>query len=1363
MREGLSIGSSRSLYFFIALLLWLASTRTFAHAGFWSYNDVPPGPPQVDDAPNLVYRQLGPSTNFTNSTNELSEAELLVLRAQEEAGIRNKFIKKNVRRNKYEFPEFNRGSIEDDPLATGVNETIAEAAATVAEQIASNSSSTSENILEERQASTWWMEQMTQNGKSPYVSNSSYSVWRNVKSYGAYGDGVHDDTAAINKAILDGGRCGQTCGSSTTLQAVVYFPSGTYLVSSSIIQYYHTQFIGNPLNRPIIKASASFVGLGVVSSNVYIEGGNGASWYIPQSNFLRQIRNFVIDITSAPKDKEIAALHWQVAQATSLQNIKFIMSTAAGNNQQGIFMENGSGGFLSDLEFEGGAMGAYVGNQQFTVRNLKFKNHAVRAIHIHWDWGWTWKGLDISNCPVGILMSTGGPVIEVGSALFIDSKFTNVPVGISVFNPNPTGKSAQLGLFNLATTNVPRIVEVQGGSTILPGSSGSTYIKAWGLGKRYDTATAAQGLWQNGAHFPSALVPVIPASLLQVPGDQSSGYFQRSKPQYETVAASNFINAKSSFGAVGNGVADDTNALNNAFSSAASTGKILWIPAGVYVVTNTIFIPKGTKVVGQSWPQIMGAGTRFQNAASPYPVIKVGNVGDVGDVEIQDLMFTVRGKTAGAIILQWNIHEASRGSAAMWDTHIRVGGQRGSDLQVGNCPKKTGSVNPSCIAAALMVHITSKASGYFENTWFWVADHDLDIPAQTQIDIYVARGFLIESSGPVWLYGTASEHCVLYQYQTVDASNVFMGMIQTEEPYYQVAPKAPAPFESSLQVFPSDPTFSDCTSKPSSKSCAVAWGVRVVNSHSILIYGAGLYSWFSEYTQECLVTENCQDKIFEIKQSANIWIYSLITKASVEMISPVGGTPVIAAQNHHNYGSIVLAWFGSAVGGSVDIIHRSPESATVIPFPGSTVASTATFTIKSPVVTYIAIQPFDGNQNIPPGPGDTDCIYCDLARLITSTCCGTGGSTSNPIKIEPGVPIPVPLILPEGFIPNQPVTSSGGIIYPAGQPLPDEVVISVGYIFPFPFDIPRGYRFSDRYTILSDDELGEDDGEDIYKKVLYITSTFWNPTAPKTIRCSYPCTIVFPPMTSTTTWTPLPRTTTYSGTITTFQPPPITSVKIRVSKTTVTSEEGSSSTKTILPILAPVPLCILVRITLPIIGTITISICPPSLNPFPPINIPIPPVTIIPVPPGPPGPTETPTPDHEQSEREEPENRWDNEVCLLGPGDPGEEIYDLDDGWDGWNEPVTSTSTGAGIGTPTTTVLSVPPTTTRTTTPPSSSFKATDFSVPPTVTNSKPPPPTPIPGSGSVQCHNENTGPKFIFPTAVEILNNKIIAGSNLG
>jgi hypothetical protein len=303
----------------------------------------------------------------------------------------------------------------------------------------------------------------------------------------------------------------------------------------------------------------------------------------------------------------------------------------------------------------------------------------------------------------------------VGSAIFLDSSFSNVGTGFQLSAPTTNGK-VTLNLFNVAMSNVRTGVQYKDGKTLLGG--GSQTIKAWGVGKRYDTTNGeAAGVWQDGAHY--AHTPDISPSLL----DGNKGFFARTKPQYQDVAASQFINVKSAFNAAGDGKTDDSGALNRALQESANSGRILWIPAGVYLVKDTVTIPSGAKVVGQLWSQIMGAGSRFSDINNPYPVVKVGNKGDVGTVEIQDLLFTVKGATAGAIVLQWNIHESSPGSAAMWDTHIRVGGAVGSDLQSANCPKLTGKVNKNCIAASILVHITPKASAYFENTWFWVADH----------------------------------------------------------------------------------------------------------------------------------------------------------------------------------------------------------------------------------------------------------------------------------------------------------------------------------------------------------------------------------------------------------------------------------------------------------------------------------------------------------------------------------------------------------------------------------------------------------------------------------------------------------------
>ena len=92
-------------------------------------------------------------------------------------------------------------------------------------------------------------------------------------------------------------------------------------------------------------------------------------------------------------------LSWQVAQATSLQNIVFEM--AQGGNQNGIFMDNGSGGFYSDLIFNGGNYGMFVGNQQFTTRNLTF-NNCNTGVYMNWNWVWSLKSITFNNCGVGV-------------------------------------------------------------------------------------------------------------------------------------------------------------------------------------------------------------------------------------------------------------------------------------------------------------------------------------------------------------------------------------------------------------------------------------------------------------------------------------------------------------------------------------------------------------------------------------------------------------------------------------------------------------------------------------------------------------------------------------------------------------------------------------------------------------------------------------------------------------------------------------------------------------------------------------------------------------------------------------------------
>jgi glucan 1,3-beta-glucosidase len=404
---------------------------------------------------------------------------------------------------------------------------------------------------------------------------------------------------------------------------------------------------------------------------------------------------------------------------------------------------SGSAGFVTDLTFNGGLYGAQIGNQQFTMRNLVF-NHCVTAISFFWNWGWLFQGISINNCQKGIDITVGGSTAQaVGSMILVDSSISNTPVGvISTYSSSSSpATGGSLIIENVALSNVPTAVQSSSGATLLAGSTGSMTIAGWGDGNMY-TSTGHQRF--QGSFTPNSR----PASLLS-----GSKYYVRSKPQYNTLAASSFQSVRSA-GATGNGVTDDTKALQSAINSATAAGKIVFFDAGTYKVTSTLQVPPGAKLVGEGYSVIMSSGSFFNDMSNPKPVVQVGTSGQAGQVEWSDMIVATQGAQAGAILIEWNL-AASGTPSGMWDVHTRIGGFTGSNLQVAQCTKTPGStaINKACIGAYMSMHVTKSASNlYMENVWLWTADHDIDDPSNTQLTIYNGRGLYIESTaGTFWL------------------------------------------------------------------------------------------------------------------------------------------------------------------------------------------------------------------------------------------------------------------------------------------------------------------------------------------------------------------------------------------------------------------------------------------------------------------------------------------------------------------------------------------------------------------------------------------------------------------------------------
>ncbi|KAH6723019.1 putative exo-beta-1,3-glucanase [Leptodontidium sp. MPI-SDFR-AT-0119] len=727
-------------------------------------------------------------------------------------------------------------------------------------------------------ASEFWYEHITHNGISPFITNGSeWKVFRNVKDYGAKGDGVTDDAAAIQAAVSDGGRGGNSLG-TTGAPAVIYFPSGTYLMRSSVQSYVDTFFIGNPIDRPTLKASADFAH----PMLLYMKDPR----FGETINFYIGVKNLILDSTAFPANSPFTLMDYSVSQATQLTNVAFRMPPSS--QHTGLATpEGGSGTYMGDLEFSGGLIGINMNNQQYSIKDCSFSGVST-AVMISHGFDLVFQGFNFSNCEVGINATLGG-VGNVGSVTLIDSVAESVQVVIDTKSQivgNTTTGDASIVIDNLETKNVESTV-VAGGKTILTGS----VPKTWVYGNAYLPGGPVSGAHNAGVTYQTSRSPQLVAG---------GKYFTMAPPTYQEYSIDQVVNIKSvkDFPVYGDGQTDDTHNINAILARNAGCA-ITFFPAGTYLVSDTIIVPPGSRIIGEALSAISAVGSKFSDADSPKAMIQVGSPGETGIAQISDMLFTVADVLPGCILVQVNMAGTSPGDVGFWNSHFRIGGAAGSAVQT-KC--QTGI---PCKAAFMLLHLTATSSAYIEDMWGWTADHDLD--GNNNQLISTGRGALVESQLGTWLIGTAFEHHTLYQYNFVSASNVLVSMQQSETPYWQGIggpAQAPAPWTPSDSF--SDPTFSHCgTDDP---NCRMAWYQRIVSGSNMYIYGSGFWTFFNNVGDCKGVNGTCQDNANEIVGSpTGLFWWNVNTRGCLNVL--VDNGVVVQTQNNNpgSWGAVVAA------------------------------------------------------------------------------------------------------------------------------------------------------------------------------------------------------------------------------------------------------------------------------------------------------------------------------------------------------------------------------------------------------------------------------------------------------------------------
>lgn len=198
-------------------------------------------------------------------------------------------------------------------------------------------------------ASAYWLDEQDHTGNArgyaPFLGNDfTYPVYRNVRSFGATGNGQTDDTDALQNAINTDGKGGSRYRNEvTTRPAEVYVPGGVYRISRTIDLRLNTILVGNPNDRPVFKATPDFGGESLINGYDFATDGSAGT-----TNFLVAVKNIIIDTTNINKDKSVIALNWGVAQACQLTNIRIQMPSNSGGHV-GIAIDQGSTILIGDI------------------------------------------------------------------------------------------------------------------------------------------------------------------------------------------------------------------------------------------------------------------------------------------------------------------------------------------------------------------------------------------------------------------------------------------------------------------------------------------------------------------------------------------------------------------------------------------------------------------------------------------------------------------------------------------------------------------------------------------------------------------------------------------------------------------------------------------------------------------------------------------------------------------------------------------------------------------------------------------------------------------------------------------------------
>lgn len=580
---------------------------------------------------------------------------------------------------------------------------------------------------------------------------------------GAKGDGVADDTSAIQRAI---DKVQEAHG-----QGILFVPSGRYRLTRTLVVWGGIRVIGWGETRPTFFLGPRTPGFQSDERQMVFFAGNrpesgkadlehatveGLDRYYPEDanpgTFYSAMSN--IDIEIAEGNPAAVGIRGRYAQHCYLSHMDFRLRDAfAGIHDTGNIAE--------DLRFFGGRHGLVTRTPspgwQFTLMDSSFEGQTEASIRTY-ETGLTLIRPSFRNTPTAVAVEPG----HTEQLWMSDARMESL-TGPALEISRESSVRTQITLENIACRNVPTFAHFRESGKVVSGKGQVYRVREFIHGLSFDDV-GGDGEVRTESQIDSLANMPAPA-----PSDV------RTLPAQETWAN------LAALGAKGDGKTDDTVAIE----AAIDRYKAIYLPTGTYRVTRPIRLKPDTVLIGlhpyttrlaieDGTPAFMGVpepAPKGNNPWRPPSILFPGNATPLleapqgGANIVTGIGLDTGGNNPGATACLWKA-----GADSMLDDVKFLGGHGSVEWSKIYNANHTADPDPKrkWDAQYPSLWVTDGGGGTFKNLW----------TAST----FAGSGMLVSNtSTPGRVYEVSSEHHVRNEVQIRNASNWALYALQTEE------------------------------------------------------------------------------------------------------------------------------------------------------------------------------------------------------------------------------------------------------------------------------------------------------------------------------------------------------------------------------------------------------------------------------------------------------------------------------------------------------------------------------------------------------------------------------------------------------